>query len=201
MPTAPESLPTATRSRATRNRSGRGQARTPSRRASGRTSSARRGPRGCGRPSACPGAPGPSCRIVSVRRPTPSTSRSPASRRDTAVAVSSTSDEVSPIVDVPAGLADVLSDVLDERDDVVVTDLFDLGDPGDVERGLLFDLGEVLDRHLAAAGRAPRPRGSRSRATGRIWPARRRWPPSPRGNNAGITEPFYRAGSGAPIRA
>ena len=51
-------------------------------------------------------------------------------------------------MDVPPGLADVLADVLDERDDVVVADRLDLGDPGDVEGGLLLDLGEVLDRHL-----------------------------------------------------
>ena len=58
VPTAPESLPTRIPSsaRARRSRFAR-RARTPSRRASGRTSSARRGRRACGRSGASRGAP------------------------------------------------------------------------------------------------------------------------------------------------
>ena len=54
-------------------------------------------------------------------------------------------------MDVPAGSAHVLPDVLDERDHVVMPDGLDLLDPGDVESGLLLDLGEVLDGHLPEA--------------------------------------------------
>src|SRR5687768_9721638 len=52
-------------------------------------------------------------------------------------------------MDVPAGVSDVLPDVLYERYDVVMADRLDLGDPRDVERGLLFDLGEIVDRNFS----------------------------------------------------
>jgi hypothetical protein len=52
-------------------------------------------------------------------------------------------------MDVSTCVSDVLANVLDESNNVVVTNRLDLGDPRDIERGLLFDLGEIVDRNFS----------------------------------------------------
>ena len=76
--------------------SGRGRARTPSRRASSRRSSARRGSRASGRCRSCAGAPAPAATTASSARSSSARTSAPASRICSESAVSTTSDEVSP---------------------------------------------------------------------------------------------------------
>ena len=77
-------------------RRGRGRARTPSRRASSRTSSARRGSRACGRCRSCGGAHRPASRPRRSRGSSPARISFPASWIWSASAVSTTSEEVRP---------------------------------------------------------------------------------------------------------
>ena len=149
--------------------------------ASGRTSSARRARRACGRSSASGGARrrGRGSRSASASRSC--RIRSQASRICSACAVSTTSDEVRPKCSQRADGPDVLGHRRRERDDVVLGGLLDLLDARDVEGAALADVARGLGAARCRRRPSPRRRRSRPAARSRSGAGRSRCAPSPGG--------------------
>ena len=150
---------------------GRGAPASPRAPASSRRSSVRRGCRACGRPSACPGTPGPAS-----RSPTPARTRledaiDGARHLERERGVDHVARGQAVVHPRARGLADALLHDVDERGDVVIGDALAFVNGLDVEAGALAYGARRRPARRRAAPR-PRPRAPPPRATRRS--ARRR---------------------------